>query len=57
MNLEKFGNQVEIFVGKQRFCCFSVAKSYLTPCDPMDSSIPDPPVVRYLPEFSQTHVH
>ena len=26
-------------------------------CDPMDSSIPGFPVLHYLPEFAQTHVH
>ena len=29
----------------------------LSLCDPMDCSIPGFPVLRYLPEFSQTHVH
>ena len=26
-------------------------------CDPMDCSIPGSPVLHYLPEFAQTHVH
>ena len=26
-------------------------------CDPMDFSTPDLPVLHYLPEFAQTHVH
>ena len=38
------------------FCC-SVAKSCLTPCDPMDCSTPGFPVLHCLPEFAQTHVH
>ena len=38
-------------------CCCSVAKSCLTLCDPMDSSIPGFPVLYHLPEFAQTHVH
>ena len=38
------------------FCC-PVAKSCLTPCYPMDCSTPGFPVLPYLPEFSQTHVH
>ena len=37
------------------FC--SVAKSCLTLCDPMDCSIPGFPVLQYLPEFAQMHVH
>ena len=35
----------------------SVAKSHWTLCDPMDCSTPGFPVLHYLPEFSQTHVH
>ena len=37
--------------------CCSVAKSCLTFCDPMDSSTPGFPVLQYLLEFAQTHVH
>ena len=32
-------------------CCCSVAKSYLTLCDPVDCSTPGFPVLHYLPEF------
>ena len=39
------------------FCCCSVAKSCLTLYDSMDRSIPSFPVLHYLPEFAQTHVH
>ena len=39
------------------FLCCSVAKSCLTLCDPMDCSTPGFPVLHYLPEFVQTHVH
>ena len=35
----------------------SVTQSRLTLCDPMDCSIPGFPVLHYLPEFAQTHVH
>ena len=35
----------------------SVAKLWLTLCEPMDCSIPGFPVLHYLPEFAQTHVH
>ena len=38
------------------WCC-SVAKLCLTLCDPMDCGTPGFPVLHYLPEFSQTHVH
>ena len=38
-------------------CCCSIAKSGLTLCDPMDCSTPGFPVLHYLPEFAQTHVH
>ena len=39
-----------------RHCCCSVAQLCLTLCDPMDRSIPDFPLLYYLPEFAQTHV-
>ena len=35
----------------------SVAQSCLTLCDPMDCSMPGYPVLQYLPEFAQTHIH
>ena len=38
------------------FCC-SVAKSCPTLCDPVDYSMPGFPLLHYLPEFAQTHVH
>ena len=34
-----------------------VAQSCLTPCDPMDCSTPGFPVLHYLPEPAQIHVH
>ena len=37
--------------------CCSVAQSYPTLCGPMDWSISGFPVLQYLPEFAQTHVH
>ena len=42
---------------KEKLCCFLVAKSCLSVCDPMDCSTPGFPVLRHLPEFAQTHVH
>ena len=38
-------------------CCCSVAKSYLTPCDPMDCPTPGLPLLHHLLEFAQIHVH
>ena len=39
------------------FCCWSVARSCLTLCNPMDCSMPGFPVLRHLLELAQTHVH
>ena len=36
---------------------FSVAKSCLTLCDPVDCSTPSFPVLDHRQEFAQTHVH
>ena len=38
-------------------CYCSVAKSCQTLCDPMDCSTRGSPVLHYLPEFAQIHVH
>ena len=38
-------------------CCCPVAKSGLTPCNPMDSSTPGSSVLYFLPELAQIHVH
>ena len=38
-------------------CRCSVAESCLTLCDPMDCSMPDFPVLHFLYEFAQIHVH
>ena len=35
----------------------SVTQSCLTLCDPMNCSMPSFPVLHYLSEFAQTHVH
>ena len=37
--------------------CCSVTKLCPTLCDPMDCSTPGFPVLHYLPEFAQTHIH
>ena len=39
------------------FCCCSVPKLCLTLWDPMDCSTPVFPVLHYLLEFAQTHIH
>jgi len=39
------------------FCYYSVSQSCLTLCNPVDYSMPGFPVLRYLLEFAQTHVH
>ena len=39
------------------FGCCSVAQSCLTLCDPVNSSTSGLPVLQYLLEFAQTHVH
>ena len=38
-------------------CCCSVPKLYPTLNDPMDCKTPGFPVLHYLPESAQTHVH
>ena len=39
------------------YCRCSVVKLHLTFLDPMDCSMPGFPVLHYLPEFAQIHVH
>ena len=39
-----------------KFCCYLVAKSSLTFCDPMDCSTLGFLVLHYLPKVAQTHV-
>ena len=41
----------------QHSCCCSVSQSCRTLCDPMDCSMPGFPVLHYLLESGQTHVH
>ena len=38
-------------------CCYSVAQSCPTLCNPMDSSTPGFPVLHHVPDFAQVHVH
>ena len=44
-------------LGNPFFLSCSVAKSCLTLCDSLDCSTPGFPVLHYLPEFAQIHVH
>ena len=39
------------------YCCCSVAKLCPTLCDPVDCCTPGFPVLNYLPELAQIHVH
>ena len=39
------------------YICRTVAQSCLSLCDPMDCSMPGFPILPYLLEFAQTHVH
>ena len=39
-----------------KLCCCSVAKSCLTLCDPVGSSMPGSPILHYHLEFAQTYV-
>ena len=41
----------------KQFCCCLVTKSCPTLCDPMDCSTAGFPVLHYLPEFAQIHIH
>ena len=43
--------------GPNFHCCWSVAQSRPTPCNPMDCSMPGFPVHHQLLEFAQTHVY
>ena len=38
-------------------CCWAATRLCPTLCDPMGCSMPDFPVLHYLLEFAQTHVH
>ena len=44
-------------ISTSSYGCCSVAKLYLTLWDPMGCGIPGFPVLHYLPEFAQIHVH
>ena len=46
-----------LILGTHESCCCPVTKSCPTLCDAMNCSTPVFPVLHYLPEFAQTHVH
>ena len=48
-------NQFSLWVSL--LCCCSVMQSCLTVCNPMDCSTPGFPVLHYLSELAQIHVH
>ena len=45
------------FLKQLNYCCCSVARLFPTFCDPVNCNMPGIPVLQYLPEFAQTHVH
>ena len=51
-NIHSFPKKLKIVLP----CC-SLAQSYPTVCDPMDCNTPGFPVLHYLLELAQTHVH
>ena len=53
---EKWHHTVSTFFFLTEYCC-SVFKSCLTLCDPMDCGMPGFPVLHYLLEFAEIHVH
>ena len=48
--------RLSVMCCKLSICC-SIIQLCPTLCDPMDCNTPDFPVLHYLPEFAQTHVH
>ena len=47
----------KLLYSRGNHCCFSVAESGPTVCDPKKCSSPGFPVLHYLLEFAQIHVH
>ena len=48
--------QLALYIPNFCYCC-SVAQSCPALCNPMDCSTPRVPVLHYLLEFAQTHIH
>ena len=58
LSLESIEQYSSFFMGDHGPCgCCSITKPCPTLCDPLDCSMPDFPVLHYLLEFGQTHVH
>ena len=57
--IEKLMREVKwhSFINQFWCCCYSVAKSCPTPCNPMDCSMPDLPVPPHLLKFPQVHIY
>ena len=55
--LNSQGGDREEGMNSDCFCCCSVVQLCPILCDLMDCSMPGFPVLPYLPEFAQTHVH
>ena len=55
--LNKTGKRRHACLFPDHCCCCSVTKSCPTLCDPMDCSMPGFPVLHYLLELAQTHIH
>ena len=53
----RFFSYVSRFLITFTICCYLVAKSRPTLCDPMDCSMSGLPVSHHLPEMAQVHVH
>ena len=52
-----FIRKQEVGIASHLCCSCSVIQSCPTLCDPTDCSMPGFPVLHYLPEFAQIHVH
>ena len=54
---ESYRHKHSSFISHSVQCCWWVTKSCPTLCNPMNCSTPGFPVLHYLLEFAQTHVH
>ena len=50
-------NSIIMFINVNHPCSCCCSVSHVRLCDPMDCSTPGFPLLHYLPEFAQTHVH
>ena len=56
-DLQKWSQIFLLEKSLELFCCCSVAESCPTLCNCMNCRMPGFPVLHYIPEFAQTHVH